>query len=159
MNIRTSSWLVSREVARQQDTLEKHIANSNERVSDLSGELTAQQSLIQQNTSWAQRLVDLLSGYVSDIANRPGTCILSYSSCLLPQVTVLVDLVGKIWAMDQQIFDMLRRQQNTTTAPDLQHTWFQRPVKFEDALGRILPVPSEYNLGVHRLCMLESMKR
>ena len=29
--------------------------------------------------------------------------------------------------------------------PDLRHTWFQDPVKLEDALGRILPIPSEYN--------------
>lgn len=28
--------------------------------------------------------------------------------------------------------------------PDLRHTWFQEPVWLEDALGRILPIPSEY---------------
>lgn len=66
----------------------------------------------------------------------------------MPQVALLVDLVGKIWTMDKQIIDILMRQQSTTTAPDLQHTWFQQPVKFEDALGRILPVPPEYSLGV-----------
>ncbi|KAI9776512.1 MAG: hypothetical protein M1839_009546 [Geoglossum umbratile] len=27
--------------------------------------------------------------------------------------------------------------------PDLRHTWFQEPVRFEDALGRINPVPAE----------------
>ena len=67
---------------------------------------------------------------------------------------MLVDLVGKIWTMDKLILDMLMRQDRSTTAPDLHHTWFQQPVKFEDALGRILPVPSEYNLGVSCLCIL-----
>ena len=76
----------------------------------------------------------------------------------MPQVAILVDLVGKIWTMDKQIIDILMRQQSTTTAPDLHHTWFQQPVKFEDALGRILPVPSEYNLGVLRLCIIEKMR-
>ena len=57
---------------------------------------------------------------------------------------MLVDLVGKIWDVDKQIIDILIRH---TTAPDLHHTWFQQPVKFEDALGRVLPAPSEYNLG------------
>jgi hypothetical protein len=37
--------------------------------------------------------------------------------------------------------------------PDLQHTWAQAPVKFEDALGRIIPVPSEYDwdVGIQKL--------
>lgn len=76
----------------------------------------------------------------------------------MPQVAMLVDLVGKIWTMDKQIIDLLMRQQSTTTTPDLHHTWFQQPVKFEDALGRILPVPSEYNLGVSCLGILEKMR-
>ena len=67
---------------------------------------------------------------------------------------MLVDLVGKIWTMDNLILDMLMRQEKNTTRPDLHHTWFQQPVKFEDALGRILPVLSEYNVGVSCLCIL-----
>lgn len=72
---------------------------------------------------------------------------------------MLVDLVGKIWTMDKQIIDILMRQNSTTTAPDLHHTWFQQPVKFEDALGRILPIPSEYNLGVFDLYIFDKMMR
>ena len=68
-------------------------------------------------------------------------------------MTILVDLLGKIWTVDKQIMDILMRQANNNTTPDLQHTWFQEPVRFEDALGRILPIPSEYNLGVIRLCI------
>ena len=69
-----------------------------------------------------------------------------------------MDLVGKIWTMDKQIVDILMRQENSTRAPDLHHTWFQEPVKFEDALGGILPVPSEYNLGVFRLSNSEETR-
>ena len=65
-----------------------------------------------------------------------------------------MNLVSKIWAMDKLILDTLMRQEKSIKAPDLHHTWFQQPVKFEDALGRILPVPSEYNLGVSCLCIL-----
>lgn len=32
--------------------------------------------------------------------------------------------------------------------PDSRFTWAQEPVKFEDALGRVIPVPSEYNYRV-----------
>ena len=70
---------------------------------------------------------------------------------------MLVDLVGKIWTVDKLIIDILMRQNSTTTAPDLHHTWFQQPVKFEDTLGRILPIPSEYNLGVFDLCTFDKM--
>lgn len=61
---------------------------------------------------------------------------------------MLVDLTSKIWTTNMQIMDLLIRQQNSKAAPDTQHTWFQQPVKFEDALGRVIPVPSEYNWGV-----------
>lgn len=61
---------------------------------------------------------------------------------------MLVDLSSKIWTTNMQIIDMLIRQQNSKVAPDTQHTWFQQPIKFEDALGRVIPVPSEYNWGV-----------
>lgn len=38
---------------------------------------------------------------------------------------------------------------HTSPSPNLQHTWFQEPIRFEDALGRIIPIPSEYNWGVY----------
>lgn len=64
---------------------------------------------------------------------------------------MLVDLTSKIWTMNMQIMDLLMSQQNSRLAPDTQHTWFQQPIKFEDALGRVLPIPSEYNWGVSEL--------
>ena len=60
---------------------------------------------------------------------------------------MLVDLTGKIQTMNTQIMDALMVQ-GFNVSPDTQHTWFQPPVKFEDALGRVLPVPSEYKWGV-----------
>ena len=72
---------------------------------------------------------------------------------------MLVDLVGNIWDVEKQIIDILIRQSSTTTASDLHHTWFQQPVKFEDALGRVLPVPSEYNLGVFDIGIFEKARR
>jgi hypothetical protein len=33
-------------------------------------------------------------------------------------------------------------------SPNLRYTWAQAPLKFEDALGRVIPVPSEYNWDV-----------
>jgi hypothetical protein len=32
--------------------------------------------------------------------------------------------------------------------PDTRYTWAQAPVRFEDALGRVMPIPSEYDWDV-----------
>jgi hypothetical protein len=44
--------------------------------------------------------------------------------------------------------DMFAKALASPSAPDLRYTWAQAPVKFEDALGRIIPVPSEYGWDV-----------
>ena len=43
---------------------------------------------------------------------------------------------------------MLSKSAQYTCTIDTRHTWVQEPVKFEDALGRIFPVPSEYDWEV-----------
>ena len=60
----------------------------------------------------------------------------------------LLDIVNRIWTTNMQILCLLIRLQDTIPSPDTQHTFFQAPCKFEDALGRPLPVPSEYDLEV-----------
>ena len=57
--------------------------------------------------------------------------------------------MSKVWSTNVRIIDTLVKLQSTSQTPDLQHTWFQQPVKFEDALGRVLPIPSEYNWSVY----------
>lgn len=46
-------------------------------------------------------------------------------------------------------------QLSTSVAPPViaQFTWAQEPVRFEDPFGRVLPVPSEYDLAVRRQTM------
>ena len=66
--IRTSSWFVSQGIERQQISLEKHIADSQETALNVANELTAQKRLIRENSSWAERLTNLLSGWVVDLA-------------------------------------------------------------------------------------------
>ena len=65
----TSSWHVSQEVAQQQITLDKHIADSQEATLNISGDLAAQKYLIQENNSWAQRLTNLLNWYAAHLAH------------------------------------------------------------------------------------------
>lgn len=37
--------------------------------------------------------------------------------------------------------------QASSPSPELRYTWVQEPVRFEDAIGRVIPIPSEYNWG------------
>lgn len=48
------------------------------------------------------------------------------------------------------MMDMICKAVESISKPDLRYTWAQAPVKFEDALGRIMPVPSEYDWDVSR---------
>ena len=80
---RSSSWHVSQGFERQQTTLLEHIANSQETALNMSNELAAQRNLIQENSSWAQRLTNLLSGCVVDPAQTSKTGVLN-----LPQLFV-----------------------------------------------------------------------
>ncbi|KAB8339200.1 hypothetical protein FH972_022134 [Carpinus fangiana] len=50
----------------------------------------------------------------------------------------------KIWDANQRMIQLLSTAQQLPTRPDLRHTWFQAPHKFEDALGGILPIPAEF---------------
>ena len=65
---RSTSWHVSEGIERQQTTLLERIANSQRIALNISDELAAQRNLIQENSSWAQRLTNLLSECVVDPA-------------------------------------------------------------------------------------------
>lgn len=46
------------------------------------------------------------------------------------------------------IISVLIKAQVQGPSPDIEHTWAQAPVKFEDTLGRIIPIPSEFDWPV-----------
>ena len=64
------------------------------------------------------------------------------------QVQTLIEVANGIWKTNLQLVAFLSKFPAATPAPDLRYTWVQAPVKLEDAFGRVLPVPSEYNWGV-----------
>ncbi|WPG98474.1 Hypothetical protein R9X50_00126500 [Acrodontium crateriforme] len=61
-----------------------------------------------------------------------------------PQLQGLLDMVNKIWVTNTQVMNILTVMSTQPPAVDTKHTWFQEPIRFEDAFGRIIPVPSEY---------------
>lgn len=69
---------------------------------------------------------------------------------VVPQLKTLVDLVSKVWQLNLQIMSFIANHQASTPSPELRYTWVQEPIKFEDAMGRVIPIPSEYNWGASR---------
>jgi hypothetical protein len=60
------------------------------------------------------------------------------------QLKSLGEQVAKVWQLNVNIVNILVKMQDSPT-PALQYTWFQSPVRFEDALGRVFPIPSEFD--------------
>jgi len=50
----------------------------------------------------------------------------------------------------QEMLGVLRERLPPSTEPNPQFTWYQEPVRVEDALGRVFPVPSEYSVRMLR---------
>ena len=66
----------------------------------------------------------------------------------MPRIDRLAGLAQRVQTSNDNIVSSISKLQTTAPPVELRFTWSQEPVKFEDALGRILPVPSEYDLEV-----------
>lgn len=70
---------------------------------------------------------------------------LIHKSDTLPTLSSLLSMATSIWQSNNQLMDMLAALKERLPAPDLDHTWAQAPVLLEDALGRHITIPSEYD--------------
>ena len=61
--------------------------------------------------------------------------------------TFISGLLNNLSASTHQIYSVLLEIRSSMTRIDTALTWYQQPVRFEDALGRVIPVPSEYSFG------------
>ena len=64
---------------------------------------------------------------------------------IISPLNILVDIASKVWQSNMQIMSFLLQLKTSTPSPELRYTWFQEPLRFEDAAGRVIPIPSEYN--------------
>lgn len=64
------------------------------------------------------------------------------------RLDTLVDLAKNIWRSNLRIIAMVSEMHGRLPQPNASHTWFQDPIRFEDALGRAFPIPSEYSWSV-----------
>ena len=66
----------------------------------------------------------------------------------------LLDYGHLIWKSNLQIMAAITQLQERPPSLDTRRTWFQDPIKFEDALGYVIPIPSEYTWSVR--CFLSN---
>jgi hypothetical protein len=57
----------------------------------------------------------------------------------------VIDLATKVWISHCQISNFPTKWGTELPHPDISHTWFQRPCRLEDPLGRYHPIASEYS--------------
>lgn len=101
-----------------------------ERDRGLRTELQHQANIIQDNAGAAETIYNIVAGQV------------------LPRLDSLIRLVERVWISNLRMLDYFTNIQGGSAAIDLEHTWFQEPLRFEDAFGRIFPLPAEYPWSV-----------
>ncbi|SLM40482.1 hypothetical protein LPUS_11299 [Lasallia pustulata] len=107
-------------------SVQKDLKDSQSTLLEVRDDTMAQKAMLKGNTTMLGRVFGTISGDV------------------VPQLKALVDMATRVWQTNLQIYEIVLKWQTVAPCPDLRHTWFQDPVKLEDALGRILPIPSEY---------------
>ncbi|KAG4428765.1 hypothetical protein IFR05_015753 [Cadophora sp. M221] len=65
---------------------------------------------------------------------------------IIPQLQNIAGLVGKVLLSNLQILAHVTNMNSSRV--DSKHTWFQQPLRFEDAFGRVVPIPVEYGWSI-----------
>ena len=67
------------------------------------------------------------------------------------RLQAIEEITKATWTAQTETQSYLSQFKASPPAPDPRFTWAQAPLRFEDAFGRVLPIPSEYNWSVFRL--------
>ncbi|KAH7140946.1 hypothetical protein EDB81DRAFT_67951 [Dactylonectria macrodidyma] len=137
LNLRLSSLGINASFFAAQK-LDEHHEELNRKLGQVRGEVgesrreqAAQGSLIAATSS-------LILNQVSEIA----------SACIGVRLDALLELAQNIWNSNVQIIALVSELHSRPPKLDTSHTWFQDPIRFEDAFGRVFPIPSEYGWSV-----------
>jgi hypothetical protein len=100
-----------------------------------------------------QRLQWNRSATISEFLKRAGTLSEVTLQTLYTPLLVLVLLLQQLRIVSSkvsEIYNIILCVQTGLTEPDTRHTWLQDPMRFEDAYGRIFPIPAEFDFPVCR---------
>ncbi|GJN70802.1 hypothetical protein VFPFJ_08686 [Purpureocillium lilacinum] len=115
--------------------LDDHQSALRSQLDQIRGQVIASERKQAAQGSLIKATTGLILEQVSELA----------SACIGVRLDTLVDLAKNIWRSNLRIIAMVSEMHGRLPQPNASHTWFQDPIRFEDALGRVFPIPSEYS--------------
>ncbi|KAH8821955.1 hypothetical protein F5884DRAFT_769555 [Xylogone sp. PMI_703] len=91
-----------------------------------------------------QHSLEIQAVAVNENSHKLNSLYDLFAGRVVPQLQSLTELATKVWDSNLQIMNYFSKIQKASLAIDTRHTWFQDPIKLEDAFGRIIPIPVEY---------------
>ncbi|CZR68054.1 uncharacterized protein PAC_17953 [Phialocephala subalpina] len=99
------------------------------KIIEATADIESQTIAVRHNTSLLEKVLGAVRG--------------DLSTFWMPVINIL----SNVRSTTEQIYAIVLEIRSSLTGPDPRFTWYQVPVKVEDALGRIFPVPSEYSFS------------
>lgn len=142
---RKAQWNVSmsQEVLNLRAYLAAHVGSINMRLQTLGLSIAIERQHQGLDGALATTLNDV-KAHVQRTETRIGSVQALISGTVTTQLQNIMDLVGRVWTTNIQIITLLTSISERAPSIDAAHTWFQQPIRFEDAYGRVLPIPAEY---------------
>jgi len=155
------------EVQKLRAYIAAHVGSLNMRLLTLGlTTMTVAQTEALERDSVIQNELDGQMRIVNENTVKVGTLYTLVTSQVMPQLQSLVGLAEKVWATNLQMLAFFTKLQNNQTEINVRHTWFQEPLRLDDAFGRPIPIPVEYEWSVsftslvkfQRLTALQKLK-
>lgn len=88
---------------------------------------------------------------VRETHSRLAQLMIIVSNELAQPIKSIFTKVSELFATTEQVRTDVQDLRESVLRIDTGFTWAQAPVKFEDALGRVYPIPSEFSFGTLRV--------
>ncbi|KAE9365757.1 hypothetical protein N431DRAFT_472352 [Stipitochalara longipes BDJ] len=132
--------LMEKEIPELRTYLAAHVGYLNMRLSVATiNALAGNRSAQKESTGMVLRQLDYQKLDIFEKINQIAT------ESTIPKLDSLLLTANKVWKAQEDMMAILSKAMEQTPPPDIRHTWAQAPVTLEDALGRQIPVPSEYD--------------
>ncbi|KAF8860579.1 hypothetical protein BDZ45DRAFT_309392 [Acephala macrosclerotiorum] len=137
--------LIKKDVPELRSYLVAHVGALNLRLNTAlktSSKSQSQGGRIEQKQDISTKLIQQLTREQAEMVEKIS---LIPTVDTVPKLDALLSIAIGAWKSQNEMLLHLAKASHNLPPPDLDHTWAQPPVKFEDALGRRFLIPSEYD--------------
>lgn len=149
--VRKAQWNISMpdEVQKLRAYIAAHVRSLNMRLLTLGlATMTVAKMEAEERDGLIQDGLDGQMRIVNENTAKVGTLYTLVTGQIVPQLQSMIGLAGKVWTTNMQIIAFFTNLQNNQTQINTRHTWFQEPLRLDDAFGRTIPIPVEYGWSV-----------